>query len=63
MKANPVAWKIFGVSITLVRGRCLAALVLMADAAFVWTGYWENGGMSESVRLHVHVLPTLCVLV
>jgi hypothetical protein len=50
MQSNPVVWKIFGLTISLVGGRCLAAAVLMADVAFVLWGYFENNGLSKSVR-------------
>ena len=57
MKSNPVAWRIYGVQITLVRGRCLAAAVFVADAAFVLWRLRANNSLSNSVSLDWSLTP------
>ena len=48
MRSNPVAWRIFGVNITLSGGRCLALAVFCADVAMVIWRFRANGGLSDS---------------
>ena len=48
MRSNPVAWRIFGMNITLSGGRCLALAVFCADVAMVLWRFRANGGLSDS---------------
>jgi len=48
MQSNPVAWRIYGVSITLAGGRLFAFIIFLMDLAVVLWRLQVNDGLSDS---------------